>query len=248
MNAQTQSETESKPAAPAGCSVLSPQPQASDEIDAFISHVSDGVRAWVAAGKALLSMLRRDPDVFKKIMARCEWLTLDALETFARIGRMELRPEVLLLSDSVQKRVIRLGYSQQTKLLDERVPVVIDFTQEGRPLVQKKRLTDVTAKELDLVLDGAKIRTPHEQAEVLKTRIADRNIQVARPAMRLPEPETPTRKVMFLGSYRIVFRFGKPELVKCADLAVNAQRILLSKDIGGDLAAVLELTKWSDTP
>lgn len=222
------------------------QPPAND-IERFVQLVATGVAAWIEAGRLLVAMHRKDEQVFRKIIGHCEWLTDDSLITFMRIGRTEMRPEVLLLKPNIAAKFMRLGYSQQSKLLDSRVEVVVEPSTNGaKPLVQQKRAAELTGGDLDLILDGAKIRTPTEQDQELKRRSRVQRMETVAPILN-PSRATDEKKLMFLGNYRIVMRFGKPELQKCADLATDAQRILLKKDVGGEMAAVIELTKRSDS-
>lgn len=195
------------------------------------------------AGKLLVTLKRGDPGVFFKIIAKCEWLTVDVLSTFERIGRMELRPEVLLLNQSTGNALMKLGYSQQSKLLDSRVPVVVDLKQGSLPVVQEKKVNELTQTDLKRLISGAKVRTVPEQTDALRKSIRDKQAVAVAPVVKEAFAK-PEKKLVFLGCYRIVMRNGAPQLSKAATLPLNAQRILLTEHMG-DTDAFIELTKWS---
>jgi len=219
-------------------------PPLQNDVDEFVTLVMSGIESWVSAGHLLVAMLRRDKNIFNKIIAKCEWITVDVLMTFTRIGRQELRPEVLLPNQSTGNRLMQLGYSQQSKLLDGRVPVVVDMKADNTPMVQEKRITELTQNDLKQVIFGSKVRTVSEQANALRKKARKSVSVVVAPVVKAAFQKEPERKLMFLGCYRIVMRGGVPQFAKAATIPLNAQRILLSDNMG-DMAAFIELTQWS---
>lgn len=202
-----------------------------------------GINSWVEAGRLLVSMERRDKHVFNKIITQCEWITVDVLMMFSRIGRMELRPEVLLLNQGTGNKLMQLGYAQQSKLLDSRIPVVVDLKKDNTPLVQEKRVTELTQNDLKQIIHGSKVRTVSEQADAIRKKARDKESIIVTPVVKAAF-QPPERKMLFLGCYRIIMRGGVPQLAKAATLPLNAQRVLLTEHMG-DVDAFIELTKWS---
>ena len=190
-------------------------------------------------------MQRTDKNIFNKIIARCEWLTVDTLMTFVRIGRLELRPEVLLLNASTGNHLLKLGYSQQSKLLDERVSVAVDIKQDGKAVVQQKKLTELTQSDLKTLINKSKIRTPIEQEQFLRARLNAKVADAVTKPLIKEQLVKPEKKLMFLGCYRIVMRSGVPSISKAATLPLNAQRVLMVNNMG-DTDCFVELTKWSE--
>ena len=215
------------------------------ELECFVQLVADGVKNWLSAGKLLVRLRQRDENIYRKLINACEWLTVDVLATFERIGRLELRPEMLLLNGYVGDKLMRLGYSQQTRIIDKgRVEVVCDFKQDGTALKTTKRLSELTKADVDILVDGSKCRTLTEQEQWLRRKRGQKLSESTR-ELKAIALETPQKKLMFIGCYRLVWRSGVPALTKCATIPLNAQRVTLTKEMGEDVA-FLELMKWSD--
>ncbi len=217
-----------------------------DAVEQFSNHVREGVKSWVLAGKLLLQMQMKDAKVFNKIIAKNEWLSIDALMTFARIGRMELRPEILLMPNNAGNKIARLGYSQQCKLLDGRVKVAVEIDRNGRALIQEKKISEMTGRDLDTLIEGSKTRTIIEQEQYLHGLVTAKIKAKEKPFVQKAfEKPVSEKKLMLLGCWRIVWRHGQPTLTKAATLPMNAQRIMLQDNMG-DVDAFIELTRWSE--
>ena len=113
-----------------------------------------------------------------------------------------------------------------------------DSTKANEVITQKKNVAELTKEELKLVVSGGKIRDTKAQADRLKET---RNAKT-RPLGFLPD-KAPERELVKLGCYRVVMRGGVPQLSKAAVTPFNAQRILLTDDMG-EMTAFIELTQW----
>lgn len=196
-----------------------------------------GVNAWREAGRILVEMYQEDEKVFQKIMERKPWITIDSLMTFMRIGRKELRPEVLLLKQSVQLKLVALPYDVQSTLLDTKVNVASGFGSNKEPVWQNKSVTEMTTREIDTVIRDNKL-VP------LKDQVPPTPPMRAQPSVTQRASSNVSSKIESLGHYRLVMRFGKPVLEKAKDNAAS-QRVLLA-NVMGDMSALIELTKWRD--
>jgi hypothetical protein len=66
------------------------------EIDAFVEQVNKGIGAWRQAGHILVELSKRQPDIFRLIMAKHPAINESTLQTFARIGRKEIWPPLII--------------------------------------------------------------------------------------------------------------------------------------------------------
>jgi len=210
-----------------------------DSITAFTHLIAQGIQAWIEAGKMLLAMQREDKNVFQKIINRNQWLTVDILMTFTRIGRMELRPEVLLLNQTASNILMGLDFETQGRLIDKPIEVVVDITKRNEVIIQKKNVSDLSKDELRRLVHRGKINSTDEQAERLKVCRAAKT----KPLGFIPD-KAQERELVKLGCYRIIMRGGVPQLCKAAVTPFNAQRVLLADNMG-DLDAFIELMRWS---
>jgi hypothetical protein len=136
------------------------------EINVFLGYINQGVEAWVKAGKWLVQMRDRDSDVYNKILRSCPGISVDTLLVFEKIGRRKLNPRLLLDNSPGSKRLMSLPYDLQVSCESADLEVLTGWSN-GRPVVQKKKLRDLSASEAYRVFSTSWFRTPKEQEDFL---------------------------------------------------------------------------------
>ena len=201
-------------------------------------------------------------------MSRCKWITKDNLWTFYKIGDKQYRPEVMLINGTAGRKVLELGYKDQCYVLDNELEIVTD-NSNGRPVVKRCSVMDLTQTDCKMLFHHGRVRSVQEQFAVLcdseiyrpaKTFTGWVSKQLPEPQAGdpqagvvatppAPQPTTPIRKTVSLGTYRLVMKFGRPALTKLPSTVSHpsAQKILLNYDMSNDLFAEIEFTQWMPT-
>ena len=276
MKPQTKSKTESNSNAAPSCSVSLPEPPPSrdcatieDAIDQFICWIGKGIESWVYAGQVLEKLLKQDPHVFAKILNKCPWLTVDNLWTFYKIGTKQVRPEVVLAKGWLASKLLHFDYETQSILLDGTMDVVSGFSN-GRPLVNRKSIREMSSAELDTLFDDNRLRSLAEQKKYLKEKETPppalgtskmqhllAPIKVKTPFNPAISPETnvsvpasqPTRSMKSEGLYRLTLKFGRLTMERIpfsAQAQFAAQAVTLNDQMG-DIAAIIDVKRWVET-
>ena len=203
-----------------------------------------------------MEALKQDPSIFSKILVDAPYLTEDALWCFHKIGQKQLRPEVMVCNRTLNERLLTLNYEQQSQLLDSSVEVVVDASIVGQPIVEHRSLKSLTAREAKILLGPGVIRTTEEQLKYLLDKQEAKRIAKLGPfapikPVVLAESEQPKvlkevngKKLKTLGTYRLVFKFGRPLCYPIQGPRIDAQRILLKEGDEGP-EGIIELTEWT---
>jgi hypothetical protein len=99
------------------------------QIDEFALLVRKGIDTWRTAGKLLLDMTNKDPGAMKRIQER-SGLSHSVLMTFARIGRNEIWPPLLVDNSLGSQRLQQCNYDEQKKYAAEPIEVAIEWRGE----------------------------------------------------------------------------------------------------------------------
>lgn len=143
------------------------------KVNDFLGKLHLGKSFFEDAAELLVTMLDEDPQVFDRILevAHEAWLTRDVLSVFECIGRKQLTVEAMFLPKHVLDRLIAFPEDVQRRIASEAVPV---FRSEGKSrtyqggTVGYKSAKDMTRREAARAIGPAGIRTPEEQAEILR--------------------------------------------------------------------------------
>jgi hypothetical protein len=134
-------------------------------IEEFCQLIKSGIDSWKRAGKILCQLLEDDPAIFGKIVDGRPYLTRETLESFARIGRRELYPYLVVDGSPGARRLARLPYRDQERIYESRVAVVV--RQKGITEQKFKRVFELTAPEASRVFNCTGLRTVQEQMHLL---------------------------------------------------------------------------------
>jgi len=241
-------------------------PDNSSEIDAFLSLIAIGLKHLVTAGQMLGKMLQSDPQVFGKILARCHWLTEDALWTLKNIGDRKFRPELFFTKPHVSSRLIGFDYQTQSEIIDGGVPIVISVPDKEKPVVSVVRVMELSPSQVRIAFSGNGLRPISEQAQLVapvrsKTgtisdfksgnqRINASEFSGLKPTNHLPavgKKVEPLTQGVSHGFFRLVMKFGQPALVRIPKDAATRnprlQRLTMHAGMLDEMEATFELVK-----
>jgi len=123
------------------------------EIDSFVEQVNKGIDAWRQAGHILVELSKRQPDIFRLIMAKHPAINESTLQTFARIGRKEIWPPLLVDSSIGARRLLECDYDTQKEYAEKPVKVVIAWN--GKDIKTKEvPIQSLSRAECAVVFDG----------------------------------------------------------------------------------------------
>lgn len=133
-----------------------------ETIEAFVALLYQGVAAWENAGKLLVKLIDRNPQVKFKIVEEHPEISLGVLSRLEMVGRGLVKPQ-MLLSDAPSYRAARvLPVSEQDRLLQNpAVPLVI--REQGKTEVLEADFRNLQPVQVKQVFAKDHIRTPAEQ-------------------------------------------------------------------------------------
>jgi hypothetical protein len=131
-------------------------------IENFVAVLYEGVAAWAKAGKLLVELIERNPDVKQKIVKDHPEISMGVLSRLEMVGRGFVKPE-MLLSDAPAYRAARvLPISDQDRLMaDPAVSLVI--RENGATEVLHVDFRNLQAAQVRQVFASDHIRNEAEQ-------------------------------------------------------------------------------------
>ena len=125
----------------------------SKEIDEIAACIQKGIDNWRTAGNKLVELSKRQPDIFDRITARHPHISRDVLEVFARIGRKEIWPPLLMSNSLGAKKLLECNYDIQKELADKPIKVATHWKNN---VIQhaEKRIHELSKAEVAMVFDG----------------------------------------------------------------------------------------------
>jgi len=136
-----------------------------EAVETFLIMLREGIKCWQAAGGLLVEMRKDDPGVYRKIIQREPLLTVDMLETIERIGRKQLHPQLLISPAMPVRRLMGYPYDEQARLCSQPIDVVVRVAN-GKPVVSKKTVREMSRLELKRALGERSVRSVEEQARL----------------------------------------------------------------------------------
>lgn len=207
------------------------------EIDKFADQMLRGISAWREAGKILVELSRRQPDIFRLIQARHPNITESMLQTFARIGRNEIWPPLLADHSLGARRLLECHYEDQKEYADK--PIEVAIAWDGKTVKTKKlRVQELSKSECAIVFgEDGKINTLDQQAWRLRPdRKPPEKIKVD---AALVKDYTPRKVNVDLGYFSLVIGpDGKITATPCGKSPV-AQPVRVMKNGQGYSAAIV---------
>lgn len=133
--------------------------------------ITAGIASWLSAGEIVVSLLDEDRMTLSEIAAKSDNANLSAtlLAKFEQLGRAQLLPELLLATYAAAPRMRELPISEQRRLIQEPVEVLVKgATGPDSLLVKVENLTPDQCKQ---VFDGQIVRgLPAQRAYIESNR------------------------------------------------------------------------------
>ena len=167
--------------------------QIKKDAEAISRLITDGMEAWVTAGKMIATGVDEDPKYIDKLCSHLPDLSPEHLKRLEDIGRKRIHPQILVSAAPGIRRLGRLDYSTQEKYLNEPVDLLID---DGNGLeTLKVDVRNLTRDQSFQAFASDRVRSVAEQRAYLEDRKAS---QVGLPEeYRLPFKVTSKSLVIF---------------------------------------------------
>jgi hypothetical protein len=136
--------------------------KSNETTEMFVAMLYEGVAAWEKAGKLLVKLIARNPDIKFRIVKEHPEISMGVLARLEMVGRGTVKPEFLLSDAAPYQSVRKLPVSDQEGLLkNPTVPLVI--REEGRTEVLKVDFRNLQAVQVRQVFASDHIRSEAEQ-------------------------------------------------------------------------------------
>lgn len=136
-------------------------------IEKFIEAIQRGREALEEAGRILVAMVDEDPVVTQAIQEAHPEITGEMLETFERIGRRQLHPQVYLMDGPGYRALSFCAYSEQVKYLKEPIPMLLLNGQDSTDHINVE-LQALSRDQVRQVFAITHVRTLNEQRAYLE--------------------------------------------------------------------------------
>lgn len=217
-----------------------------EHVSQFMSLVNEGVAAWIKAGKLLVQMVERNPNTYAIIRKANPQLSIEILLSFEKMGRNQIYPYLLLEDSPGSAALASLPYDLQVEHYKTGVPVFCGW-KGNTPIIERKQISALSKTEAKRVFSPSGLRTVDEQKKLFPRTTTKPSSNGGSARSDAPVTPTPRGKVDSLGFYRLVIKFGKPQLVQIPAKSPGTrlgQRVLLEESMG-EMAGIVELTRWS---
>ena len=149
-------------------------PPASKKMEELVTSISTGLQSWIKAGEILVDLLDNEHYTLEYIVDTCksDILTVDRLQEFERIGRKQLRPELLISRYPAARHMLTLTYSDQVKYDENPVAVVVTRDGDKTDVLQiaTKNLTKPQCKQVfEKTASGNRVRSEAAQKAWLES-------------------------------------------------------------------------------
>ena len=146
------------------------------DIDKFALFVRQGIDNWRNAGKLLVKMTATNPGAVARIKER-SGLSDSVLQTFARIGRNEIWPPLLVDSSLGARKLLECNYEDQKKYADAPIEVAIEW-KGGKIKTVARKVSELSRAEVAIVFSNdGKVHTLDQQAWRLKSGQPEKKVQ-----------------------------------------------------------------------
>ena len=132
--------------------------------------IENGIEAWQKAGESVVSLVDDHKMSLDEIeaMANCEIITVNVLAQFERIGRRQVMPKLLVLDFPASKYLQRLPFSEQHRLIEGSVDLLVIRDSGTDTLMVKCR--DLTPDQCKQVFSRNEVRSLSAQRAFMEDR------------------------------------------------------------------------------
>ena len=145
--------------------------------------IQRGIEAWQQAGELVVAAIDQHNHSLESLAELCanDLVTVDVLAQFERIGRKQVMPRLLASNFPAQKPLQKLPYSEQQRLLDGSVSLLV--LRDGLPDTLEVRTRDLTKAQCKQVFSSQGLRGLSSQRAWLE---GEREKRVKAPARSVP--------------------------------------------------------------
>lgn len=134
----------------------------------FVSLITKGIECWTQAGELVVKLIDEHDLSVQDISQASEYLTDEIVGRFEQLGRKQIIPNLLISDFPASKHLFRLPYSEQKRLIDGTVELlVVTDTGTETLMVQTENLTPSQCKQ---VFDRTAIRSIGAQRAYLESK------------------------------------------------------------------------------
>jgi hypothetical protein len=137
-------------------------------IAAFTDLINKGLECWKAAGEIVVSLIDDHEMGLEDIAAASKYLSQDIVGRFEQIGRKQIIPDLLVASYPASNYMLRLPYSEQKRLTENSVELLIAGEKESSSLMVT--MENLTTDQCRQVFEGNKVRSLAAQRAWLEDR------------------------------------------------------------------------------
>ncbi len=140
-----------------------------DHVNEFVQLINKGVEAWVKAGEILVEMIEEDTNAYDRIMMKDPRIKYETLCLIEKLGRKQIHPNLLFDNSYAAKtKIPNLPYCKQAECYES--PLEVVKMVSSRVSVDRKKASEMTRFEADLVFSKTSIRTVQEQVDLIKSK------------------------------------------------------------------------------
>jgi hypothetical protein len=137
-------------------------------VSEFCSLVNSGIEAWSKAGELVVKLIDEHGLSVAGIAQASSYLTDEIVGRFEQLGRKQIIPNLLISDFPASKHLFRLPYSEQKRLIDGQVELLV-VTEKGTEtlMVDTENLTPAQCKQ---VFDRTAVRSIGAQRAYMESK------------------------------------------------------------------------------
>lgn len=128
-----------------------------NQVSEFVSLVAQGIECWNKAGEIIVQLLDEHGMTIAEIAESSEFLTEDIVTRFEQLGRKQLFPRLLVADYPAAKYIIKLPYSEQKRVIEGSVELLVLNGKESTTLMVKPE--NMTPAQCRQVFAGDQVRS-----------------------------------------------------------------------------------------
>jgi hypothetical protein len=134
----------------------------------FVALINTGIEAWTKAGEIVVKLIDEGGFSVSEIAQASNYLTDEIVARFEQLGRKQIIPNLLISDFPATKHLFRLPYSEQKRLIDGQVELLV-VTDKGTEtlMVDTENLTPFQCKQ---VFDRTAVRSTGAQRAYLESK------------------------------------------------------------------------------
>jgi hypothetical protein len=134
----------------------------------FVSLINKGIECWSRAGEIVVKLIDDHGLSVSSIAGASQYLTDEMVGRFEQLGRKQIIPNLLISDFPAAKHLFRLPYSEQKRLIDGQVELLLITDQGPETLVVETE--NLTPSQCKQVFDRTALRSIGAQRAYLESK------------------------------------------------------------------------------